>query len=149
MKQTSIRNANIFLLASAAFIFLFAGCVRRTVTITSSPTGAGVYLDDKHVGETPVEVEFYFYGAHRLELAKPGYENYRTTLKLNAPIYQYIPLDFIAECFLPLKLHDAHHADYTLKEGTMRPPAVYEKKVEEKKEKEEGEKKDEQDKLFE
>lgn len=147
-----IKN-NIALILISFIILNCAGCVRRSVTITSQPPGASAYLDNKYLGETPVETEFLFYGGHRLELTKPGYENYRTTLKLKAPVYQYVPLDFITECILPLRLHDAHSAGFALKEGTMRPPAVYEKKVETKEELEkEGEKKeekDEKDKLFE
>ncbi len=146
-------NNNLTLVFISFIILNCTSCVRRSVTITSQPQGAGVYLDNKYLGETPVETDFLFYGGHRLELTKPGYENYRTTLKLKAPIYQYVPLDFISECILPLRLHDAHSAGFVLREGATRPPAIYEKKVETKEElKKEGEnkeEKDEKDKLFE
>ena len=152
MKKKLISNLFLFLLLFA--LFAGAGCVRRTVTITSVPQGASVYFDNKYAGETPVELDFNFYGGHRLELAKTGYENQRTTLKLKAPLYEYIPADFIVECLLPVRLHDAHRAEYVLKEGTSRPPAVYQKaEPKEDKEKEdkknEEEKRKEEDKLFE
>ncbi len=43
---------------------LAGGCVERTVTITSEPDNALVYLNDEEIGRTPVTVSFTFYGVY-------------------------------------------------------------------------------------
>jgi hypothetical protein len=44
------------------------GCVERTISITSEPEGALVYLNDEEVGRTPVSVPFTFYGVYDVRL---------------------------------------------------------------------------------
>ncbi|MEX0776779.1 MAG: PEGA domain-containing protein [Phycisphaeraceae bacterium] len=41
-----------------------AGCVERTISITSEPSGALVHLNDEEVGRTPLIVPFTFYGVY-------------------------------------------------------------------------------------
>lgn len=45
------------------------GCVQRTITITSNPTGALVHLNDEEVGRTPLTVPFTFYGTYDVRVA--------------------------------------------------------------------------------
>ena len=52
---------------------LFAGCVKRTISISSNPSGALVWVNDREVGRTPVEFEFLYYGEYDLRLERDGY----------------------------------------------------------------------------
>jgi hypothetical protein len=61
-----------YLIAVLACASLLAGCLERTITITSDPTGALVHLNDAEVGRTPVTVPFTFYGNYTVRLEHPG-----------------------------------------------------------------------------
>ncbi len=73
------------------------GCVRRTVTITTEPPGALLWLNDREIGRTPVEVDFEFYGTYDVRLERSGYEPMMTSGKANAPWWDTVGLDFFAE----------------------------------------------------
>ncbi len=49
-----------------------AGCVERTITITSDPPYALVWLNDEEIGRTPVTVPFTFYGKYDVRLIHEG-----------------------------------------------------------------------------
>lgn len=51
-----------------AALFVLAGCIERTITVTSKPAGALVYLNDEEIGRTPVTVPFTFYGVYDVRL---------------------------------------------------------------------------------
>lgn len=90
----------IGLLALAALATLGPlGCVRRTIEITSDPSGALVILNDREVGRTPVEVEFTYYGDYDVRLSLEGHEPLVTVGKASAPIWDNVPLDLGAELF--------------------------------------------------
>lgn len=44
-----------------------------TLSITSTPPGASVYLDSVMMGKTPVNLENLNYGSHLIEIKSPGY----------------------------------------------------------------------------
>lgn len=90
-----------------------AGCVERTMTITSSPPGALVYLNDEEVGRTPLTRPFLWYGNYDVAVRKDGYETLKTTQNVKAPIFQIVPFDFFAEV-LPLQLKDHQSFFYTI-----------------------------------
>ncbi|MCC5829414.1 MAG: PEGA domain-containing protein [Phycisphaeraceae bacterium] len=48
------------------------GCVRRTITITSEPSGALVHLNDQEVGRTPLTIGFTHYGVYDVRLTHEG-----------------------------------------------------------------------------
>ena len=87
------------------------GCVHRRLTIRSNPPGALVLLDGKEIGYTPVSKDFTYYGTREIKLIKPGYETLTTLQKVKAPLYQWVPLDFISDNFLLHKGKDRH--DFT------------------------------------
>ena len=91
------------------------GCVRRTLTVTSTPPGALVYLNGVEVGRTPVEEDFTWYGTYDVELRKEGYETLKTTGKVIAPWWQWIPFDLFAEA---LPLHDKRALSYAMQPTT-------------------------------
>jgi len=76
---------------------LCAGCLDRTLVITSEPPGASVTVNDVEVGRTPVEASFTYYGTYDVLLTLEGFEPLRTRATATAPVYEYPPVDLIAE----------------------------------------------------
>ncbi len=85
------------LLLSASLACGSVGCVQRTVTVTSEPTGALVWLNDREVGRTPVTVPFTFYGTYDVRLERDGYEPLWTSQEAKAPWWETPPIDLFAE----------------------------------------------------
>ena len=73
------------------------GCVRRTITITTEPEGTLVWLNDREVGRTPVEVDFKYYGTYDVRLEHRGYEPMMTSGRANPPWWDNVGLDLFAE----------------------------------------------------
>jgi hypothetical protein len=55
------------------------------LTVVSRPEGAEVYLDGRNMGVTPRNLTSISHGTHTLELKKPGYAAFETTLEVPAP----------------------------------------------------------------
>lgn len=100
---------NVWLVCS----LLISGCVTHSLTITSDPPGAKVYVNDALKGETPVEYDFEWYGSYRLTLRKDGYQRLDDRKRLRAPSYLWIPFDLVME-LLPLRIRDRQTWSYTL-----------------------------------
>lgn len=94
-----------------------SGCVQRRMTVRSNPPGALVYVDDqdKPIGVTPVSHDFIYYGTRRIRLVKDGYETLTAMQPIPAPWYEYPPLDFVAENFVPGQIRDQRCFDFQLK----------------------------------
>jgi hypothetical protein len=96
------------------------GCVLRSLTIDSQPSGAMVYLDDELIGETPVTTTFTYYGVRKITLEKVDAEGRLVCErkivyeKIKPPFYQILPLDFFSELIIPAKLKDEHCFSYQL-----------------------------------
>lgn len=86
--------ARALLLAPAV---LLVGCVDRTISITSAPSGALLYLNDQEIGRTPCSVSFTFHGTYDVRLTLDGYEPLLTQADTRAPIYDIAPIDLLAE----------------------------------------------------
>jgi len=93
---------------SLGLVVVSLGCVERTVTITTEPSGALVWLNDKEVGRTPLTESFQWYGDYDVVIRKEGFKTLKTHEKLKAPWYQYPPIDFFAEILTPATIHDDH-----------------------------------------
>ena len=98
----------------ALVLLISAGCVRRTLTITTEPQGATVFLNDEEIGPTPVSRDFTWYGDYDVIIRKDGFKTLQTHLDLKAPWYQYPPIDFFVEVLWPEEIHDERFASYTL-----------------------------------
>jgi hypothetical protein len=85
------------LVALSALLVGAVGCVQRTISITSDPNGALVYLNDKEVGRTPLEVPFKFYGVYDVRLERDGYKPLWTEQQAEAPFWEAPGPDLIAE----------------------------------------------------
>jgi hypothetical protein len=72
-------------LAATVTLCAALGCVERTVTMTSEPSGALVHLNDREVGRTPVTVPFTHYGTYDVRLRKAGHRPLWTRRKASGP----------------------------------------------------------------
>ncbi|MEE9514517.1 MAG: PEGA domain-containing protein, partial [Candidatus Brocadiales bacterium] len=87
----------------ALIILSGAGCVTRTLTIKTDPPGAQVFVDDELIGESPVEMEFTYYGTRKIVIEKRDqdgtleYERETLYAKIDKPYYQWFPIDFFSE----------------------------------------------------
>jgi hypothetical protein len=89
------------------------GCVRRTMTIRSSPPGALVWVNDREIGRTPLDVDFLHYGTYDVRLELEGYEPLATTGKAQPPWWDVVGPDLLAE-LLPLDLQSDVLWEYQL-----------------------------------
>lgn len=89
------------------------GCVERTLTVTSNPPNALVFMNDEEAGRTPFTKPFVWYGTYEVQVRKEGYEPLKTATPVIAPWWQWVPFDLIAE-LLPMRLEDSHAVRYTL-----------------------------------
>ena len=119
-----IKHLNIFLIATLALaaMICLTGCVERLITVKTQPSGALVYLNGEEVGASPVTVSFTWYGTYDVVARKTGYQTLNTTQKIDAPFYQWPPLDLFTECFLPLNLVDRHELTFNLEPQTPTDP---------------------------
>ncbi len=76
---------------------LLSGCIERTITVTSVPSGALVYLNDEEVGRTPLTVPFTFYGVYGVRLEKEGYQPLWTRGDAKMPWWDTPGIDLFAE----------------------------------------------------
>jgi len=97
----------------------FGGCVQRRMTVRTNPPGALLYVDDYEIGATPVSTNFIYYGKRKIRLVKDGYETLTVMQDIPPPWYEFMPLDFVAENFVPGHIRDQRVLDYQL-----RPQAV-------------------------
>jgi len=80
-----------------ASLFL-GGCVERRLTINTEPQGALVILNDEEIGESPVTVNFNWYGDYWVRIRKEGYEtkticSHRLTLISTDPLFVFLDAD--------------------------------------------------------
>jgi len=114
-----IRN---FCLLACIFAIFFGttGCIERILTVQTNPHGAIVELNGQEMnGRTPVTQDFTWYGTYDISLRREGYQSLKTTAKVIAPLYEWIPLDLVTE-LLPFPFKDHHIVSYDL---TPAPPA--------------------------
>ena len=94
---------------TAASVALSAGCVQRTITITSEPQGALVRLNDQEVGRTPVTVPFKFYGTYDVRLELDEYKPLWTKQPMKAPWWEAPGPDLVAEAVGGESHYDWHY----------------------------------------
>ena len=104
----------LWVFAVAASAGLMAGCVKRRYVITSDPPGAIVLRNGQAIGATPVDDHFVYYGKYHFTLIKDGYNTLQVDQDIPTPWYEYFPLDFISEAFVPYHLKDVHRFSYPL-----------------------------------
>ena len=92
MKKNTLLSTVIFILLFCAFI---SGCtspqdsVKGTIQLTSSPSGAEIYLDHQFQGSTPSTIPNVVPGNHTLEFRYPGYQSWSDTISVPAGISHF------------------------------------------------------------
>ena len=109
-----LRSQTTWLMAGLMLCGSLCGCMFRRMTVRSDPPGALVMVDGKEVGYTPCSVPFTYYGTREITLVKPGYESLTTLQRVDAPWYQYFPIDFVTDNFTPTKITDRREFHYHL-----------------------------------
>jgi hypothetical protein len=99
---------------------LASGCVEQTLTVTSKPSGAIVYLNNVEFGRTPITRQFTSYGTYDVAVRREGYETLKTDSVVIAPIWNWVPLD-LAATFLPIPFKDRQRLDYVLTPASTQP----------------------------
>lgn len=132
-------TARALLLVALALALPAAGCVERKFLIRSEPAGAEVRVNGMRVGRTPVEIPFDHYGVVRLEAdpvdldgdGYPEYEGFSEPFPLDAPWYQWFPVEFFSDNLWPGTLVDRHSALLVLKPAirVMAPDAATQQEV--------------------
>ena len=59
------------------------------ISVSSTPSGATVYLDGSNKGTTPLTIPSVSYGAHNLRLTYPGYQDSSNAVTVSASSYTY------------------------------------------------------------
>ena len=93
------------------------GCVRRTISVTTTPPGAIVFLNDREVGRTPCDVEFLHYGVYDVRLRLEGYEPVVGSGRASAPVWDFVGADFLAE-LVPAQLESRVEWHFDLEPST-------------------------------
>ncbi|MFA5394704.1 MAG: PEGA domain-containing protein [Methanogenium sp.] len=61
-----------------------------TLTVSSSPSNANIYLDGSYKGTTPRTIGGLSKGAHTLEITKPGYYEWSNTIQIHSNQVTYV-----------------------------------------------------------
>jgi hypothetical protein len=88
----------ILLVSLLSCLFMF-GCVKRTISITSNPSGALVWVNDREVGRTPVTIDFVYYGEYDVRIEKDGLEPNMTSRRATTPAWDFLGVDAVVELF--------------------------------------------------
>jgi len=82
---------------SILFACLMFGCVKRTISISSTPSGALVWVNDREVGRTPVDIDFLYFGEYDVRVEKDGLEPIMTTRWAKSSSWDLPVLDIVVE----------------------------------------------------
>jgi len=97
------------------------GCVRRRMTVRTSPPGATISVDNQVIGTSPAATSFLYYGTREIRVEKDGYRTETIRRRLNPPWYEYPGLDFISETLWPGELRDERIIDVQMIPKTLTP----------------------------
>tara|TARA_Y100001970_G_C13596096_1_gene537906 strand:- start:130 stop:507 length:378 start_codon:yes stop_codon:yes gene_type:complete len=109
-----------------SFLCCTFGCVKRTISITSKPAGAIVWLNDREIGRTPTVTDFTYYGEYDVRAELHGYQPIMTTMWLSAPSWDVPPIDLVTEIVAP-NAHADLHWSFTLEPLEVDPSALIER----------------------
>ena len=114
----------------ALLIFLLftsvLGCVKRTISITTTPPDALVWVNDREVGRTPLTFEFTYYGEYDLRLELDEYEPIMTTAWTQQPLWDAPFVDFVSDV-APVNLHSTTLWHFALEQPKDNPELLLER----------------------
>lgn len=111
-------------LLTLMLVAVLTGCVRRTMTIKTEPSGALIYLNDEEVGSSDLTTDFTWYGDYDVVIRKEGYKTLATHWRVSRPWYEIPPIDFFVEVLWPGWIVDTHEKEFVLEPAT--PPTTQE-----------------------
>ena len=103
MNNSGVHCAIVRLCIVVLLPLISLGCVKRTLTITSDPPNALVWLNDREVGRTPVSINFIYYGEYDIRIQHDDSESVMTSRWLRAPLWDMPFVDIAAE-IMPFQL---------------------------------------------
>ncbi|MEM9586617.1 MAG: PEGA domain-containing protein [Planctomycetota bacterium] len=110
-------------LAAACLVIALAGglsgCVRRRMSVRTSPAGATVSVDNQVIGTSPAASSFLYYGTREIRIEKDGFRTETIRRRFDPPWYQFPGIDFIAETLWPGEIRDERIVDVELVPRTM------------------------------
>jgi hypothetical protein len=118
MKKNILLITVVFILLFCAFI---SGCtspqdsVKGSIQLTSSPSGAEIYLDHQFQGSTPSTIPNVVLGNHTLEFRYPGYQSWSDTISVPAGTSHF---------FAALTPNVNNQSQQTIVPVTITPPQV-------------------------
>lgn len=104
----------LMVLFAVGVLALLPGCIERRFRIESNPPGAYVFVKDQPYGPTPVDVPFLFYGTYDIKLVKEGFETQNIREHIQAPWFEYPPIDFFSENLYPRQITDIRPLYYEM-----------------------------------
>ncbi len=72
------------------------GRQQRTLSVTTEPPGAMVWVNDVQLGRSPCESDFTFFGTYDVRLTLEGYEPIATKAEAEVPFVEQPVIDLIA-----------------------------------------------------
>lgn len=97
------------------------GCVRRRMTVRTSPPGATISIDNQVIGTAPAATSFVYYGTREIRVEKDGYRTETIRRKITPPWYQLPGIDFVAETLWPGEIRDERIIDVELVPAELQP----------------------------
>lgn len=119
--HTNRRQAVTGVLLAASAVLTCGGCVRRRLTVRTSPPGAVISVDNQLIGTSPAASSFTYYGTREIRIEKDGYRTETVKRTINPPWYQYPILDFVSETLWPWEIRDERIIDVELVPETLEP----------------------------
>ncbi len=113
-KQQEIPTRISLVAVLVISVFSSSGCIRKRMTVRTTPSGAMAYIDKQPIGLTPVSTNFTYYGTRSIEIVRDGYRTERFLRKFHPPWYAIPPLDFFSETLWPYENRDERIIDVQL-----------------------------------
>ncbi len=119
--RLSKRTHLVFFALFSAICVLPTGCVRRRMTVRTTPPGAAVSIDNQMIGTSPAATSFTYYGTREIRIEKEGFRTETIKRRINPPWYEAPVLDFVAETLWPWEIRDERIVDVQLVPETIEP----------------------------
>lgn len=111
----------VLIVVASTAASLPSGCVRRRLTVRTTPPGAVVSVDNQTIGTSPAASTFTYYGTREIRVEKDGFRTETVKRRINPPWYQAPGLDFITETLWPWEIRDERIIDVQLVPEVIEP----------------------------
>jgi len=111
LKQSIPYSRLLVIIILVTAVSSLTGCIRKRMTVRTSPPGAMAYIDKNPIGLTPVSTSFTYYGTRNIEIVRDGYRTEKFLRRISPPWYAIPPLDFFSETLWPFETRDERIID--------------------------------------